>query len=142
MTKNKAESTMTTHKSVDLKRAKDFPKSKASTSKSTVKETKDAIEINVATRKLTVKKPKGTTSRKIATAHSRISALKSQLSMISKDSQGDEDDNSNSDTSMNSQDTATCTSTFKKTECANSSISLVDPEIPETELGSSNDLTS
>ena len=139
MAKNKDESSMTTHKSVDPKRAKNFPKSKASTSKSTVRESKDAVETDMATRKLTAKKPKGTASRKITTAYSRILALKSQLS---KDSQGDENDSSNSDTSMNSQDTATCTSTFKKTECANSSISLADPEIPETEPGSSNDLTS
>ena len=46
------------------------------------------------------------------------------------------------DTFTNSQDIATCTSTFKKTKCANSSTSLVDPEIPEAEPGSSNDLTS
>ena len=139
MAKNKAESSITTHKSVDPKRAKNFPKSKASTSKSTVRESKDAVETDMATRKLTAKKPKVTASRKITTAYSRILALKSQLS---KDSQGDENDSSNSDTSMNSQDTATCTSTFKKTECANSSISLADPEIPEIEPGSSNDLTS
>ena len=41
-----------THKSA---RAKEFSKVKASTSKSTVKETKDASETNVAIRKLAVK---------------------------------------------------------------------------------------
>ena len=97
----------------------------------------------MVTHKLTVKKPKGTASRKIATAYSRISVMKSQLSMISNDSQDSENDISiNSDTSMNPQDTVMCTSTFNMIECANSSVSITDPEIPETEPCSSKNPTS
>ena len=43
---------------------------------------------------------------------------------------------------MNPQDTVMCTSTFNMIECANSSVSITDPEIPETEPCSSKNPTS